>query len=70
MSFFIIVVRLGISVEVAVNRISQISIYPPPPPPLSSSVFVVVVVVVLFFFDPTHNSLFNTSESYLKSVRA
>ena len=45
---------LGIRVEVDVDRIT---ILPTPLPPY-------------FIFVPTHNSLFNTSDSYLKSVRA
>ena len=47
--------------------------FPPSPPPtltLSLILFVVVVVVVVFFLGPTHNSLLNTSDSYLKSLRA
>ena len=51
---FLLVLWLGICVEVDVDIIT---ILPPPPPTLS-----------LFF--PTHNSLFNTSDSYLESVRA
>ena len=45
---------LGIRVEVDVDRIT---ILPTPLPPY-------------FIFVPTHNSLFNTSDSYFKSVLA
>ena len=55
MSFFLVVLWLGICVEVDVDRIT---IFPPTSVPPS-----------LFCFVPTHNSLFNTSDSYLKSVR-
>ena len=56
---FLLVLWLGICVEVDVDRIT---IFPPPSPPPSS--------FPPIFFGPTHNSLFNTSDSYLKSVRA
>ena len=55
MFFFWLVLWLGIFVEVDVDRIT----ISPPPLPLPPN-----------FFVPTHNSLFNTSGSYLKSVRA
>ena len=54
--------------DVAVDRILRISIYHPPPTPHS-----LPLCLVLFFFfvpGPTHNSLSNTSDSYLKSVLA
>ena len=53
--FFLLVLWLGICVEVDVDRIT---ILPPLPPSQCS------------FFVPTRNSLFNTSDSCLKSVRA
>ena len=54
-------------VDVAVDGILRISIYHPPPPhsSLPPSLFGFV-----FFPGPTNNSLSNTSDSYLKSVRA
>ena len=57
-SFCSLILWLGICVEVAVDRISRISISPP-----------FLLNTLPFFFDPTHNSLFNTSDSYLKLVR-
>ena len=54
--FFWLVLWLGISAEVDVDRITIL------PPSLPSLFF--------FFVVPTHNFLFNTSDSYLKSVRA
>ena len=48
---------LGICVDVDVDRIT---ILPPSPPPHPS--------LPIFFL--THNSLFNASDSYSKSVRA
>ena len=67
MSFFCLTVLwLGICVEKAVDRISRISVYPPPlhhhlSPFLSLSDY---------FLRPSQNALSNTSDSYLKSVRA
>ena len=40
--------------------VDRITIYPPPPP----------LPIFPAFLVPTHNSLFNTSDSYFKSVRA
>ena len=60
------VVRDLCGIEVTVDRILQISFYPTPTP----TVVFVFVVVVVFFLVPTYISLFNTSDSYLKSVRA
>ena len=54
MWFVFLVLWLGICVEVDVGRIT---IFPPLPPSQ-------------FLFVPIHNSLFNTSDSYLKPVRA
>ena len=54
--FFLLVLWLGICVELVVDRIT---ILPPPHPHLPP-----------YFFFPSHNSLFNTSDRYLKSVRA
>ena len=53
--FFWLVLWLGISAEVDVDRITIL------PPSLPS---------LFFLFVPTHNFLFNKSDSYLKSVRA
>ena len=53
--FFLLVLWLGIGVEVDLDR-NRITILPPPPSPPD--------------FFPTHNSLFNTSDYYLKSTRA
>ena len=58
-SFFLFVLWLDICVEVAVDRISRISVYPPP-----------LFTPSLFWGAPTNNSLFNTSDSYLKLGRA
>ena len=52
--FFWLVLWLGICVEVDVERITFL---PPPPTPPD-------------YFFPTHNSFFNTSDSYLKSASA
>ena len=52
--FFLLVLLLGICGEVDLSRIT---ILPPLPPSQ-------------FFFFPTHNFLFNTSDRYLKPVRA
>ena len=54
MWFVLLVLWLGICVEVDVGRIT---VFPPLPPSQ-------------FLFVPIHNSLFNTSDSYLKPVRA
>ena len=63
---FLFILWLGICVDVTVDRIWRISInYPPPPPSPHPS----VLFVCFFLFHPTHSSLFNTSDSYLKSVR-
>ena len=51
--FFLLVLSLGISVEVDVERITFL---PTPTPP--------------DYFFPTHNSFFNTSDSYLKAASA
>ena len=58
MFFFWLVLWLEVCVKLAVDKISCICFKHPPPP----SLFV--------FFVPTHNSLSNTSDKYLKSVRA
>ena len=50
---FLLVLRLGIWVEVDVDKITVLGPLPPPR-----------------FFHSTHNSFFNTSDSYLKSARA
>ena len=47
-SFFLLVLWLGICAEVDVDRITIL------PPPFLASLF------IYFFFAPTHNSLFNT----------
>ena len=57
-------------VDVAVDKIERISIYHPLPPPPHSSLPPSLFGFVFFFPGPTHNSLSNTSDSYLKSVRA
>ena len=67
---FLFILWLGICVDVAVDRISRLSInHPLPPPPFTPSLCS-FCLFVLFLFHPTHSSLFNTSDSYLKSVRA
>ena len=53
--FFLLGLWLEICVEVDVDRITILPPPPLPPPP---------------YFFVTHNSLFNTSDSYLKSMRA
>ena len=56
---FLFILWLGICVDVP----------PSPPPPFTPSLCC-FCLFVLFLFHPTHSSLFNTSVSYLKSVRA
>ena len=56
--FLLLVLWLGVCVEVDVDTIT---VSPPPPSPLP---------IFRPFFVPAHNSLLNTSDSYLKSVRA
>ena len=68
---FLFILWLGIRVDVAVDRISRLSInHPLPPPPPPPSTFTPSLcsfcLFVLFLFHPTHSSLFNTSDSYLK----
>ena len=70
MSFFCLTVLwLGICVEKAVDWISRISVYPLPPPPLHLHLSPFLSISD-YFLRPSQNALSNTSDSYLKSVRA
>ena len=63
--FFWVVLWLRLCVDMAVDRILRIFIYPAPLLPPSVFLF-----LFLFFFYPTHNCLLKTSDGYLKLVGA
>ena len=64
--FFCVRFWLGICVEVAVDRISRISINHPLPPLHSIPLF--FVAAVFFFFDPTHNSSIYTTTLKITAI--
>ena len=66
--FFCVRFWLGICVEVAVDRISRISIYHPLPALHSLPLFFVVVAVFFFFSDPTHNSPIYTTTLRISAI--
>ena len=52
------------------SRFKRLSLNPFHGRPMNGGSCLVLFCFVFFFFDPTHNSLFKLSDSYLKSVRA